>query len=687
MTKANNIRSYSLEDIIIGHTIDHVFEGIRKRGEGGKKYIFEVRDTVLDRLVSMKVPNEKTMLEEWRVRQILEEGKKHAKLSKHPNIEKIYTVGTIAVETQASLKEIPYLITELIDGENLKQIIDKETPQKKDIWDIITSMSSALEFAHSHNVAHRDVKLKNIMREKGPERTTYLYNLVDFGRKSYERDSEGQEIPLKDAFKEDIQGLGTVIEQLYETGKHSIDSNLEAIIAKAKSEGPDGYERIDELAQALKQYWRQRMTRRTFLKTAPLFALGIVTSTYFIIKDDERGMRRLQAAIAETDAQDKEALQPLYQELLHELYSKKMRYWLEQGLLPEGHFLWLAKDDWYHLSDQNPPHSIDGKTIQLLERGYHITDNGFFHDAAVQKLQEMTWPLTDRIRQNEEDKSDLVRFYDAHAWMYDLYQEEAWKEIALKAAEELQRERYNEKGFYQFDGILIDGKSVDLKKDRIYTESVDTIIPYLWWANKYIGKYEERITRHLNHVLQHSIRADGTVKEVVRYDQKAETYNKSAFFYAYNDRSTLARLLGRTALGLLKSQPFVDEATAARIEHTVKQQVEYFLAHNPADGIPYYDYIFSDEELRVEKDPPKDASAAVYEAQVLQLFSRQDQNPRYEAAILKKAHSMVTQHLITDKNVLGLFSGATPDKKYYRNASWINSDLGMIQVLQEIIKK
>jgi serine/threonine protein kinase len=67
------------------------------------------------------------------------------------------------------------LILELFSGETLYNLADILT--QKDILNIATSSFQGLAFSHSHNIAHRDIKLENIMYDVATKTT----KIIDFG--------------------------------------------------------------------------------------------------------------------------------------------------------------------------------------------------------------------------------------------------------------------------------------------------------------------------------------------------------------------------------------------------------------------------------------------------------------------------------------------------------------------------
>lgn len=139
-------------------------------GEGGFAKIIKGRDNVLERDIAIKhmdpLATAFTEAEQERFRR---EARILARLS-HPNIPAIYDVELGASKFS--------LIFQFVDGVNLRQLLAKEGAcqlAEARVW--FHQIASALEYAHSLGIIHRDVKPDNIIVT--PDRETAY--LVDFG--------------------------------------------------------------------------------------------------------------------------------------------------------------------------------------------------------------------------------------------------------------------------------------------------------------------------------------------------------------------------------------------------------------------------------------------------------------------------------------------------------------------------
>lgn len=90
-------------------------------------------------------------------------------LGKHPQIAQIFNYF--------KLDNIQYLILEFIEGQNLTQILETTGIfNESQIRYLLTNLLPVLEFIHSHNIIHRDIKPDNIIRSPNGQLV-----LVDFG--------------------------------------------------------------------------------------------------------------------------------------------------------------------------------------------------------------------------------------------------------------------------------------------------------------------------------------------------------------------------------------------------------------------------------------------------------------------------------------------------------------------------
>jgi tetratricopeptide (TPR) repeat protein/tRNA A-37 threonylcarbamoyl transferase component Bud32 len=136
-----------------GDKVKH-YEILEQLGKGGMGEVYLAHDTVLDRRVAIKfLPESMQKDEKARVR-LLREAKAAASLD-HPFICKIYETGEIDGKA--------YIVMEYVEGKDLREKLEEETPPLRDSLQMILEIAESLEKAHEKGIIHRDLKPSNIM--------------------------------------------------------------------------------------------------------------------------------------------------------------------------------------------------------------------------------------------------------------------------------------------------------------------------------------------------------------------------------------------------------------------------------------------------------------------------------------------------------------------------------------------
>lgn len=154
---------------LIGKRLGARYEILEQIGLGGMAYVYRGRDTVLNRFVAIKILRPEYNTDEDFVRKFRRESQSAAGLS-HPNIVNVYDVGYE--------EDIHYIVMELVEGNTLKDYLDKMQGFMKQeaVINIGLQIASALSQAHQSGVVHRDIKAQNILiNEEG------RVKVADFG--------------------------------------------------------------------------------------------------------------------------------------------------------------------------------------------------------------------------------------------------------------------------------------------------------------------------------------------------------------------------------------------------------------------------------------------------------------------------------------------------------------------------
>ncbi len=122
-------------------------------GAGGMGEVYRARDTRLDRTVAIKVLPAAFASDAERLRRFEQEARAVGALN-HPNIMAVYDIGT----SDGS----PYLVTELLEGETLRERLQGGALPVRKALDFGGQIASGLAAAHEKGIVHRDLKPENI---------------------------------------------------------------------------------------------------------------------------------------------------------------------------------------------------------------------------------------------------------------------------------------------------------------------------------------------------------------------------------------------------------------------------------------------------------------------------------------------------------------------------------------------
>ncbi len=142
--------------------------------EGGMGRVYLAQNTALKRAVAVKCIHPQLSADPGIVERFRSEARLCAQLS-HPNIVSVLDFG------QRTESGELYTVMELVEGPSLEDLVGEgQTLELRRAVGIVEQLLLALDHAHSHGVAHRDVKPSNIILEStdvGVDRV----KLLDFG--------------------------------------------------------------------------------------------------------------------------------------------------------------------------------------------------------------------------------------------------------------------------------------------------------------------------------------------------------------------------------------------------------------------------------------------------------------------------------------------------------------------------
>jgi serine/threonine protein kinase/tetratricopeptide (TPR) repeat protein len=128
------------------------YEILAPIGAGGMGEVYRARDTRLGRDVAVKVIIPRFAADADLLRRFEQEARAASQLD-HPNILVVHDIG--------SHEGSPYIVSELLDGESLREKLGAPLPPKKAV-EYALQVAHGLAAAHEKGIVHRDLKPENL---------------------------------------------------------------------------------------------------------------------------------------------------------------------------------------------------------------------------------------------------------------------------------------------------------------------------------------------------------------------------------------------------------------------------------------------------------------------------------------------------------------------------------------------
>ncbi len=152
---------------IAGGTRFNHYEVVSQLGAGGMGDVYRARDSRLDREVAIKVLPASLAQDADRLRRFEQEARATSALN-HPNILTVYDFG--------SHEGNPYLVMELLEGEELRAQLDNGVLPVRKTIEYAQQVAAGLAAAHEKGIVHRDLKPENLFVTKDGR-----VKILDFG--------------------------------------------------------------------------------------------------------------------------------------------------------------------------------------------------------------------------------------------------------------------------------------------------------------------------------------------------------------------------------------------------------------------------------------------------------------------------------------------------------------------------
>ena len=143
------------------------YEIVRHIGSGGMGEVYQAHDPRFARDVALKLLPPAFVKDPDRLRRFEREARAAGSLN-HPNILAVYDFG--------NENGMPYLVSELLRGETLRQRVGRSGIAPSTALEWAAQIARGLGAAHTEGIVHRDMKPENIFLAKGG-----VVKILDFG--------------------------------------------------------------------------------------------------------------------------------------------------------------------------------------------------------------------------------------------------------------------------------------------------------------------------------------------------------------------------------------------------------------------------------------------------------------------------------------------------------------------------
>ncbi|WP_125605325.1 glycoside hydrolase family 88 protein [Lapidilactobacillus bayanensis] len=248
-----------------------------------------------------------------------------------------------------------------------------------------------------------------------------------------------------------------------------------------------------------------------------------------------------------------------------------------------------GNDDW-----------TNGFWTAMMWQAYQITNDSEFKVQAEEQLVSFKQRLADNFILNHHDIGFL---YSLSAYAGYQITGSTTDQAMVVAAADVLVGRFQKKGqFIQAWG--------DLDNPDEYRLIIDSLLnlPLLFEAAKISGdsRYATIGQQHYQQVLDYIVRPDFSTYHTFYFDPQTGQPLKGATRQGYSDNSCWARGQAWILLGMPLYRRFFQETNQ---RERYQELLNYYLQHLPADGVPYWDLIFTEEDQQ-----PRDSSAAAIAA-------------------------------------------------------------------------
>lgn len=257
-----------------------------------------------------------------------------------------------------------------------------------------------------------------------------------------------------------------------------------------------------------------------------------------------------------------------------------------------------------------------------------VTGDAAFHEAALAHAADFERRLYGDEDLETHDLGFLYSLSVVTAWKQT--GDERWRTAGIKAGERLMTRFLEPAGILQAWGDLSD----PAQRGRAIIDSLMNM-PLLTWVGEQTGdpRYADAVRRHTEQLRTQIFRADDSTFHTFYWDAETGEPLRGGTEQGAFDESCWARGEAWGIYGFaLNSQAVGDP----RQLDAAWRCADYYLAHLPSDGIPYWDLVYTEGS-----DAPRDSSAAAIAACGFFELAAVESDPERSARARTAAHAQL----------------------------------------------
>ena len=250
---------------------------------------------------------------------------------------------------------------------------------------------------------------------------------------------------------------------------------------------------------------------------------------------------------------------------------------------------------------------------------------------AVWRTRALTWQDNLESQKTNAANHDVgFKMFTSFGNAYRLTNTESYRQVLLTSAGTLASRWDPDVGMIRSLGSVTDTSNFQVIIDNLMN------LELLWWAADHGGNpaWRTMATSHALRAITDAQRADGSIYHLVNYNPTTGAVTSKGTIQGYADESTWARGQAWAIYGWTMAYRYTGDA---RFLDAAEKAADYYIAHLPADDVPYWDF-----ELPTTTGEPRDSSAAAIAASGLLELATYQPDATARLAYVAPARDMLT---------------------------------------------